>query len=539
MNNMRFTRLHIAVFFLFVLVLGGCASAPKHDNALAFVDGDPITKGDLEYALEIAHRREDLSTAQTLDIDQYVKKLIDDRLIVHEARRMGMNEYPEVWGKVQAFILRESVVRLYSEEVLEKVIVSEEEIIDYYKTNYEQFSLEIIEAGIEEEAETILAELKGGEDFTRFSREYPASFHKQEGKGFVFTSRSMNPDMKAAVVALVPGEFSDITRLKDKYYIFKLISRESPPTEELEDVRQSISGALRPQKKKEREDEYLEQLRQEADINIDQELLSSIQFNAGGEGKEKWMADERTLVEVNGESLSAGEFAAMLSSSDQTKKENTLKGWLDRKLVDQEALNRQYAEKTDLKDKVYSYENQLMKNTFFTHVIASKVEVSEDDVKEYYLNNQESFMRPARYKIQQITLDTREQAGHALKSLQEGANFAWLARTKSVDNYAEKSGVVGWKGKEGLPLPVREIINTLEPGDNSPILEMDGRFLIARLLEKTGKEPEKFDRVKAVAYKAVHKEKFFVIYDDYVKELREKARIEINDDVVRPYREMF
>jgi parvulin-like peptidyl-prolyl isomerase len=148
-------------------------------------------------------------------------------------------------------------------------------------------------------------------------------------------------------------------------------------------------------------------------------------------------------------------------------------------------------------------------------------------------------MRPVRYKIQQITLDTREKAVHAFKSLQEGANFAWLARTRSVDNYAEQSGVAGWKGKEGLPLPLREMIDTLEPGDNSPILETDGRFLIVRLLEKTGKEPEEFARVKAVAYKAVHRKKFFEIYDDYVKELREKARIEINEDVLRPYREMF
>jgi hypothetical protein len=63
---------------------------------LAFVDGDPVTKGDLEYSLEIAHRREDLSSAKALDISQYVEKLINDRLIIHEARRMGMEEYPAV-----------------------------------------------------------------------------------------------------------------------------------------------------------------------------------------------------------------------------------------------------------------------------------------------------------------------------------------------------------------------------------------------------------------------------------------------------------
>ena len=141
----------LTTLFAILVLLWGCASAPKKDDTLAFVDGDPVTRRDLEYSLEIAHRREDLSTARELNINQYVEKLIDDRLIVHEARRMGIDEYPEVEEKVRDYVLRESVVRLYSEEVLEKVFVTDEEINDYYKTNYERFTLDIIEAGTEED----------------------------------------------------------------------------------------------------------------------------------------------------------------------------------------------------------------------------------------------------------------------------------------------------------------------------------------------------------------------------------------------------
>ena len=84
-----------------ILFLTGCASTAKQGNTLAFVDGEPVTDKDLEYALEVAHRREDLSSAGKLDISSYIQKLIDDRLIVQEARRMGVDTSPEVRQKVQ------------------------------------------------------------------------------------------------------------------------------------------------------------------------------------------------------------------------------------------------------------------------------------------------------------------------------------------------------------------------------------------------------------------------------------------------------
>ena len=52
----------VSVLFLIfsVLVLTGCAALSNRRDVLASVDGDPITVADLKYALNIAHRREDL-----------------------------------------------------------------------------------------------------------------------------------------------------------------------------------------------------------------------------------------------------------------------------------------------------------------------------------------------------------------------------------------------------------------------------------------------------------------------------------------------
>ena len=57
-------------------VLWGCASLSQKEPVLAIVDGEAITEEDLKYSLNIAHRREDLTTAGALNLTQYVQKQI-------------------------------------------------------------------------------------------------------------------------------------------------------------------------------------------------------------------------------------------------------------------------------------------------------------------------------------------------------------------------------------------------------------------------------------------------------------------------------
>jgi hypothetical protein len=81
----------------------GCAAISRKNSTLAVVDGTAITEADLTYALYKSHRREDLSSGKTLDISSYIEKLIDERLIIDEALRMGLDRIPEVQEKIEAY----------------------------------------------------------------------------------------------------------------------------------------------------------------------------------------------------------------------------------------------------------------------------------------------------------------------------------------------------------------------------------------------------------------------------------------------------
>jgi parvulin-like peptidyl-prolyl isomerase len=140
--------------------------------------------------------------------------------------------------------------------------------------------------------------------------------------------------------------------------------------------------------------------------------------------------------------------------------------------------------KADLGNMVNRYKNQLLKNTFIKRVIAPQVTISEEALKDYYLNHQKKFTKSDSFKIQQITVKTLDKAQDILDNLQKGADFSWLAKRWSVDTSVENSGEMGWLTESDMPKPVKEIVVTLKPGDVSPIIEIGSLYSIIRLQDR-------------------------------------------------------
>jgi peptidyl-prolyl cis-trans isomerase C len=519
-----------------LLVLSSCASVQPKENVLAVVNGEPITENDLKYSLEIAHRKEDLSSAGVLDLSQFIQKMVDDKLIIQEARRMGAEDYPEVQQALQAYILRESVVRLHDEEIVTKVTVKEDDIINYYKKNYEQFSLGLIGVDSEEKAQEILEQLRKGSDFRELAGKYSSSPSQKDGGEVTLRRGSLAPPIEKAVSELKPGEFSDVLKIQDKYYIIKLINRKEAPAEGLEKVRGNIERALRKQKEKERSDEYLKYLRERSQIKINNEVFASINLSETNE-VEKLSQDERILVQINGATLTVGDFMTVAKSSPRKSKEEILNEWIDQKLVDREALSRHYETSTDLKEMVERYGNQLLKNTFIKRVIAPQIALSDEALKNYYLGHRESFMKPTCFKIQQITVKTMDDAQNILYSIRNGADFSWLAKNRSVDLLAPEGGNLGCITRAEMPMPVKKIIETLKPGGLSPVLEIDSNYRIIKLLDEKEGEVEDFDKVKVAVYKAVFEEQANKLLNNYIAQLKKDAVITVNDEAVRLLKE--
>ncbi len=524
---------------MLILLVCSCASAPLNNNVLVLVDDDAITKEDLEYSLRVAHRREDLSSAQSLDVSEYVDKLINEKLIVQEALRMGLESSPAVQKKVDAYILRESVVLLYRDEMTRKVTVTDQEILEEYKKDYERFTLNIIETASESKAADMLEQIKKGADFLETARGQSTFRSNNEDGKVMYIRKRMNDVIGAIVIALQPGEISDVFESGGKYYILKLLNKEAAPDEEFSQYRERIENAIRKEREKQRSSEYVKQLRVTYNVKIERETLDSIDANVEKEEREKLLADERMLVEYDGGSLTVGGFAELLSPNFTKSKEDYLDTLIDRKIVDIEALSRNYPLKDPLKGKLHSYQNQLLRKAFINEAVLKNLAISEKDIEDYFLDHKEEFVKPFYYKNQQITLNTKKEAEDILESLRNGADFSWVAKNKSLDGSAKKGGHMEWKRKGNLPGPVGAIMDDLKPGELSPVLKVDNLFKIIRLTKKTEKEYEKIEAVKKIIHKKIFHEKYDKLYGEYVDQLKEDAQIRMNDEEIKSFKKIF
>lgn len=255
--------------------------------------------------------------------------------------------------------------------------------------------------------------------------------------------------------------------------------------------------------------------------------------------RQKKSKDKKPLVELDGAVLTVEDFVKMITSSMKRSKESIIDNWIDRKVVDQEALRRHYEANPELKKMVHCYENQVLRNTFIKRIIIPQIAVKEKDLEDYYAKHQKNYIKPARFKMQQITVKTMDEAQEIAKNLQNGADFSWLAKRKSIDSAASAGGDVRWLTKAELPKPVNDIIDTLNIGDTSPIVKLDSSFGVFRIQGKIGEEIEAFDKVKNTVYKAYVNEKVNALIDKYVNQLKTDAQIKIYENEIQAIEKKF
>jgi parvulin-like peptidyl-prolyl isomerase len=135
----------------------------------------------------------------------------------------------------------------------------------------------------------------------------------------------------------------------------------------------------------------------------------------------------------------------------------------------------------------------------YTHALIREVNVEEDDIQRYYLENKREFLLPERVKVSQILLPSEDKAVEILELVKNAGpeDFMKIARTESIGVEAAKGGEMGVFEIGQLPQEMENIIFSLREGEVSPVLESSYGFHIFRLDARL--EPELIPLEKAKA----------------------------------------
>jgi len=154
-----------------------------------------------------------------------------------------------------------------------QVQVTDEDLQTYYdenKANYEtpeQVRASHILVDSREEAEEILAQLKGGADFAKLAQERSKDGSAANGGDLDFFGRgAMVAPFEEAAFALEVGAISDVVESEFGFHIIKVTDKRAAGTTPFEDVKEEIRETLHSQRLSERTQTYIEELRTAAKI---------------------------------------------------------------------------------------------------------------------------------------------------------------------------------------------------------------------------------------------------------------------------------
>lgn len=187
-------------------------------------------------------------------------------------------------------------------------------------------------------------------------------------------------------------------------------------------------------------------------------------------------------------------------------------------------------------------QEQIEKLKLVSVEVRSKIQVGESEMREFYEANRAKYSEEDTFRARHIFFRTNEKAPAddikrtmttalmVLAEAKEGKDFAELAKSFSEDPAARKDGGALGTFKKGDMMPELEAaILNMKPGEVSELVYTPSGFHIIKLEERTIGKMKAFENVRVEIEDAVYRKKSEERFNQWAKELRAKASIEVKD----------
>lgn len=316
-------RLIVAIAMI-AMIVPASAGAEVADRIVAVINDDIITLSELNAAFSpyMARIEAQYKGTEKERIVSEGKKTILDRLVDHmvveqESKKSGITvKDEEVMNVIKNILadrkllfpdflkslekegmtldaykkdLKEQLLRqrLIRREVQSKIVISDEEIGEYYTQHRDDYegkeavrikqillavpagSTQDIRGNMRNEAENLRKRIVAGEPFDAIAEKYSQGPSAQAGGDIGFIERGQTlPEVEAAAFRLKINQLSDVIESSVGFHIIRVVNKKGAGLKPMTEVRQEIIMKIEDQKMASRLDQWVADLRKKAHIEI-------------------------------------------------------------------------------------------------------------------------------------------------------------------------------------------------------------------------------------------------------------------------------
>lgn len=210
-----------------------------------------------------------------------IEGLIIQDLLYNEAISKGYDNVSVV-KKTVAKLQANTFLKFKLLNILDAAIVSDSELIDYYKNNIhyftlpEEINLQEILVDRKDLSDSLLELIKSGKDFGELARNFSLRDWSAKNNGEIgFSPIDKFGNLKETFTNSNVGELIGPVRIENYYGLFKILGKKDPRPVEFSIIKKSVRDAFIFEQRTKLRDEYINKIRSDLKIKIDYKLLAS------------------------------------------------------------------------------------------------------------------------------------------------------------------------------------------------------------------------------------------------------------------------
>jgi len=510
-------------------------------KTVAMINDEPITLD--EFNLEVSSLRASKSAEGKKDGDsELLRRLINTKLIIQEARKIGLDELDEVKNMVDVFS-RVTLRELLAERQLKDVKADPKEVEKIYKESVKEWKIKSVLFEKEDAAKKMEEEIKEGRSFDEVAQKAVSDGTAKGGAESTYMGRKeLLPGVAEAVSKMSVGSVSSIIPVGSGFAILKVEDTRYPENPEAKEIAKRQALTL---KKRGVLENYNNALIKKY-VKLNKKVLDEIDFEAKEPGFQELLEDKRVIAEIQGENpITVGDLTdgvrqqlyhgverAIESKRLNERKTSVLDEMLYKRVFRKEALRLGIDKTKVYKNRVKEYENSVIFGAFIQKAVRPDIKLKEEELKAYYNDHVKEYTMPEMIKINSLVFAKREFAEKTLEKLRKGTDFQWLM--ENAEGQVDKSNskdVLNFEGKfltaNDLPEGVRKSISGAKPGDFRLYESPEGYFYAVTIQDVIPAKPQPYAETREAIAKILYNEKLNKAVEEWAEKLRAVSDVKV------------
>jgi len=216
-----------------------------------------------------------------------------------------------------------------------------------------------------------------------------------------------------------------------------------------------------------------------------------------------------------------------ISENDINEEIEAIKNNFDSEAEFNEALKRNNLTLNQLKDDI---KRQLMIGEAIEQEY-EEIEITEEEISQYYEENKEVFFEPEKRKIRHILVEDKEEAERIMNQLNDGmVDFEKLARDKSICPSSEQGGDLGYISRGQMVEKFETAAFSLEIGEMSDIVETEYGYHIIKCEDIKDEHQPSLEEAREDIENVLKSQKQNAAIEALITQLREDSEVIIHYD---------